>query len=716
MLTHQEPPLIQAEDHWNAETRMLTFSYGSRDIIAIHIPGTGEPSYRRDSDGTLNSIPFIQQIYVMLDEKVTAEVTMTLSAEAIAMRPKRAQQNQAILGQVGRPLPEGVNGLYDIAEDYLVSWYGRPWQWESEELERDGEGNLVARMTVELGPWAWFINFKPHMYRMHYGYRYHEPWNFRPNLEPISGWCSWEAHRRNVNQENVEQAANFCAEHFMPYGLKYLQLDDGFQKMPLPAEPEKDIPQAWLDIDRQKFPEQHPGIVKGISDTGLEPGIWTSVSIYNDEFPKHHPECLVQGKNGEPLLGDWIKYLIDCTPETLAAQVTPYYKKLAEMGYTYFKTDVTRHLFFDGFHHAVAEGSMTNQEATDKYRAFLGAARAAIGPDKFWLLSWGVMMEGAGYVDACRISMDALPTWSGLRMQIIESARWWHTHRIVWQNDPDHVCVRAKKEWVRSVLSTVSLTGQLFMLSDAIEEYEDPERVHMIQRCLPPLTTMPGETGQLDDEYTAFTWTKFHGFGVLDDPPYSAEDMGEEEARAMAGWAPTMDDEHPMGSLWAFHMRQEIGEWCVVLRTAVLPLKESKVTFEQLGLEPGEYAAFDFWKQEYLGRMNGSMECSALALGHCQVIALRKVIDTPQLLSSSRHVSQDAVSVRGQKWAEGVLTLEIEGIPNTKETYWIHVPNGEELTIVEVEGMTAELKPVQTEAVAVEVTFIGTAAKLSIRY
>jgi hypothetical protein len=312
--------------------------------------------------------------------------------------------------------------------------------------------------------------------------------------------------------------------------------------------------------------------------------------------------------------------------------------------------------------------------------------------------------------------MDALPTWSGLRMQIMESARWWHTHRIVWQNDPDHVCVRAKKEWVRSVLSTVSLTGQLFMLSDSIEEYDDPERVHMIQRCLPPLTTVPGETGQLDDEYTAFTWTKFHGFGVLDDPPYSAEDMDEEEARAMAGWAPTMNDEHPLGSLWAFHIRRDIGEWCVVLRTAVLPLKESTVTFEQLGLAAGEYAAFDFWQQEYLGRVTGSMACSTLELGHCQVIALRKVIDTPQFLSSSRHVSQDAISVCGQEWSDGVLTLELEGVPDTEETYWIHVPNGEELTVAGTEGLTAKVKPVHGEAVPIQVTFNRTEAELRLRY
>jgi hypothetical protein len=184
----------------------------------------------------------------------------------------------------------------------------------------------------------------------------------------------------------------------------------------------------------------------------------------------------------------------------------------------------------------------------------------------------------------------------------------------------------------------------------------------------------------------------------------------------MAGWSPTMDDEHPLGSLWAFHIRREYGEWCVVLRTAVLPLKESTVTFEQLGLGAGEYAAFDFWKQEYLGRVSGSLACTALELGHCQVIALRKVKNKPQLLSSSRHVSQDAISVRSQQWGDREVILALTGVPETEETYWIHVPNGESLTIAGTEGLTAAVKPVQGETVPVRVTFSGAEGELRLRY
>jgi hypothetical protein len=654
----------------------------------------------------------------MMPEMVTADVTICLGKDTINMRPKRATAEQAIIGQVGRSLLCGVNALYDIGSDSLLSWHGKNWRWVTDRLEEDENGLLTAKLKVELGPAAWFLNFKPHFYRVHFGYKYHEPWVRRFETKPICGWCSWEAYRRNVSQEAVEKTAEFCAKHFKPYGLEYVQLDDGFEKLPMPIDPKAPIPKAWLEIDEEKFPQGHPGIVKAIENTGMTPGIWTSVSIYNDDFPKYQSEYLVKDKIGNPLLGDWIKYLIDCTPKTLEKHIKGVYEGLKNFGYKYCKTDVTRHLLFDGFHKAIVEGTMTNEESEQKYRAYLETARKALGDDVFWLLSWGVMTEGVGLVDACRISMDTLPSWSGLRMQIIESARWWHTHRIIWQNDPDHVCMRGKLEWVRSVISLVSLSGQLLMLSDSIDKY-DNERLYMIQRCLPVLQTVAGETGELDTDYTAFTWTKFHGFGVLNEPPYGAEDMDEQEARDMAGWSPTINNDHPLGSLWAFHIDCPAGRWCVLYRTAVLPLKESTVSFESLGLDKGEYLAFDFWPQKFLGRFRNKIKLGPLALGSCQVIALRTVKRHPQLISSSRHVSQDAVSVVSQSWKENQLILNLKGVPKTCEIYWIHLPKKYSISSVSGEGLTAHTDKILEEpkgkVAAIKVSFENQDAQLVIK-
>jgi alpha-galactosidase len=213
----------------------------------------------------------------------------------------------------------------------------------------------------------------------------------------------------------------------------------------------------------------------------------------------------------------------------------------------------------------------------------------------------------------------------------------------------------------------------------------------MIQRCIPPLTTVTAETGPLDSDYAACTWTKFHGFHVLDEKPFDAESMSDEEARNQAGEWPTMNDDHPFSTLWAIHLDTGIGRWCVVGRLASIALRASKLRIDSLGLDlESDYLVFDFWKQEFLGRVRAQIDCPALPLGHCQVLAVRPALDRPQLLSSSRHISQDAVSVKAQSWAADVLTLELAGVGGTSETYWIHVPPGFRPQKASGKGLTVE--------------------------
>jgi alpha-galactosidase len=713
-----EPPIAHAYHHWDEPSRTLTYTYNNRRIVQIQVPETARVSFRHGSDGQLQSFPLHQQVYVMLSgEPVTATVRFELSPDAVNMRPRRAASEQAIIGQVGRPLLPAVSGLYDIDQDLMISWFGHPWQWLDEHLVPDANGNLTAAMTVELGPKTWIINIKPHYYRTHLGYHYHQPWQRRPKLEPIVGWCTWEAHRRDLSEEKIVAAADFFAKHLKAYGFEYIQIDDGFEKLPLPVIPHGTLAEAWLET-RDEFPEGHAGVVRKIKQRGLQSGIWTSAAIYSDEFADAQPDCLLKDRAGRPLLGDWVKYVLDCTPQSLDRHVRPYFAGLKAAGYTYFKIDAIRHLHYDGLHEAVLLGLMENEEAERRFRAFLRCGRDALGDDVFWLSSWGVLTQMVGLCDGCRTSQDAMPTWAGMQMQLVESARWFFTQRILFLNDPDHVCVRAPLEWARTVLSMVALTGGLFMLSDALAEY-DEQRLRLVQRCIPPLTTVTAETGPLDSDYAAYTWTKFHGFHVLDEKPFDAESMTDEEARNQAGQWPTMDDDHPFSTLWAIHLDGAIGRWCVVGRFASIALRSSKLPIESLGLDPRpEYLVFDFWKQKYVGCVRGAIDCPALGLGHCQILAVRPALDRPQLLSSTRHVSQDAVSVRAQAWRDGKLTLALEGVSDTTETYWIHVPAGFELPAIKTDRLDAtagkaEADAAGGQALAIDVTFPPTAGQRS---
>lgn len=679
------PPLAHALHKWDEETRTLSYEYNGTDILRIEIPESEDVGFRHGSDGTMQSIAYVQQIYIMVEKPMWVKARFCLSGEAVNMRPGRAGDNQGILAQNGNILIHGVNGLYDAAQDLLIDVNGCDWEWESDGFEETGT-HRIAYMRIRLCEKPLFINLRMHYYRNHLGYKYYEPWKHKTDKKAIAGWCSWEAYRRDIDEGKIRTILEFMEEKLKNYGLEYIQVDDGYQKMPLPCRAEGSMKEGWMTCEEKKFPRGHKGIVEDIREHGFAPAIWTNANITNENFPAEHPEDVLFS-DGEPLKGEWIDYLYSCTEKNLREQVTPIFEGLREAGYKYVKIDAIRHLLFDGLHEAVRLGLMTNDEAESKFRAYMEATKRGLSDDVYYLASWGEMHEVTGLADACRISMDANPTWAGIRMQLFETARWFHTQRILFLNDPDHVCVRTKPEWARSILSLISLSGELCMLSDTIDAYTD-EKLDIIRKTLPPLTTMTAETGPLNLEFPAYTWTKLHGFAVQShETPVEMEDVDLKEAYDMAGIYPTMHNAHPFSSLWSFHLEHAGERWCVVGRFATVPLRESGIKLEAVNLHPGRmYHAFDFWAEKYLGIVSGEIPCGALELGCCQIIGLREVKDVPKLIASDRHVSMDAVSVREVLWKEERLQLTLDGKARMRVKYYFAIPEGYTLKSVDIAG------------------------------
>lgn len=669
----KEPPVAHALHKLDETNKILSYEYNGKDIITMNLEGSSDAGFRHGSDGTMQSIAYVQQIYVMVEKPMWVTVEFRLSGHCVNMKPHRAGSQEAILGQNGNVLLYGVNGLYDIDQDLMIDVNGCTWEWESDTFE-ERDGCRIAKMRILLCEKPLFINLRMHYYKNHLGYKYYEPWKKQPNRKAVAGWCSWEAYRREIDEEKIEAIAAFMEQKLKDYGLEYIQVDDGYQKMPLPYKADADMREGWMTCEETKFRRGHAGITEDIRKHGFVPAIWTNANITNEEFAECHKDQLIQ-KDGKLLKGEWIDFLYNCETETLEKQVRPIFEGFRDAGYKYVKIDAIRHLLFDGLHEAVRLGILTNDEAEQKFRAYMETTRAGMSDDMYYLASWGEMHEVIGVADACRISMDANPTWAGIRMQLFEMARWFHTQRILFLNDPDHVCVRTKPEWAKSILSLISLAGGLCMLSDTEDAYTE-EKLEIIRKTLPPLTTMTAETGPLSLDFPAYTWTKLHGFAVQShETPVEMEDVSLKDALDMAGIYPTMNDSHPFSTLWSFHLNHAGRRWCVMGRFATVPLEESEVTLEQLNLDPEEtYYVFDFWKQEFKGKVSGSVRCHALELGSCQILGFCKVEDVPQFLASSRHVSMDAVSVENITRTEKSLVLDLKGVRNTTETYSFVVP------------------------------------------
>lgn len=685
----QVPPLAHALHRWNKETKTLTYEYNGIDIIKVRIPESKDPGFRHGSDGTMQSTQYTQQIYLSVERPMWVTLEFQLSNEATLMRPKRASSEEAIIGQLGNVLADGVNGLYDRQQDLLISFHGVEWYWETHSFLCVND-RKIARVCFRLSEKPLFINLFMLYYKNHLGYSCYEPWKSGFNRKAVSGWCSWEAYRRNIDIEKITQISDFMEKNLKKYGLEYIQVDDGYQKMPLPYDASKNMAEGWLSCEESRFPGGHKEIIETIKARGFSPAIWTNANITNDDFPRYHAKDVLFHDN-KPMKGEWIDFLYSCTPETLAKQVHPVFEGYRSTGYNYVKIDAIRHLLYDGLHEAVRLGIMSNQDAQDRFRAYLAATRDGLGKDVYYLASWGGMNEVIGIADACRISMDANPTWAGIHMQMFEMARWFHTQRILFLNDPDHVCVRTKLDWAKSILSLICLSGGLYMLSDTTDAYTE-EKLSVIKKTLPPLETQTAETGPLNMDFPAYTWTKLHGFAVQShDTPVEAEGISLKDVYDMAGIYPTMNDNHPFSTLWAFHVNHSDMAWCVLGRFATIPLRSCTIPMHSLGLDNNKvYHAFDFWKESYMGVVRSEISCRELQVGQCQIVSLREVQDVPQFLASSRHVSMDAASVTKTCFENYCFLFELSCVPQTTENYYLYVPD--KFNFANADSSEAEVK------------------------
>jgi len=650
------PPICHARLSGDPDTMIFVLTYNGFDIVTMQFQEECRPFLRFHSDGDFQSRPFIQQFVIAADKEMEFNVTISFPHEMAVLRPERAAGGQAILGQWGHPLIHGVNGLYSLVWDYLISWHGYDFTWQSKAVKEEN-GIFAATFTAKLSTKPFVFLLKPRYYGMHLGYENHQPWIRRPKEEAVSGWCSWEAYHDKVTQENVTNAAQVLAP-LQKYGLDTLQLDDGYQNPLVPPAAGKTIGESWL-VPNEKFPEGHRGIVGAMRGNGFRAGVWTNATLTNREA-SDTLSYMLRHENGELLHGDWIQYVIDCTPEMLEKEITPYYRAFREAGYDYFKSDSIRHLIFDGLQEAVRLGLLSDEEAQARMQAYMRAARKGIGEDAYYLSCWGVLTQSIGVCDAMRVATDANENWHAYSMQLRETARWFFTQRILFTVDPDHVCVRGELSWVRMMLSLVTLTGGLYMISDKPESY-DEKRLELIQKTLPGTVVRTAETGPVS--YDTPACVSIRKDIELTRGSYEIGHYGSNE-------------NVPFSSLWCTHFERDGRNWCVMQRCAVTPLPAMKLSVDALSLPTDRtYFAFNFWKQTGSVIREGALDLPALELGDTTVIGLFDITDgTPCLVGSDRHVTMDVVSVKEAKSLGKGIMLKLQGFAGLVCSYTVYAP------------------------------------------
>jgi hypothetical protein len=446
-----------------------------------------------------------------------------------------------------------------------------------------------------------------------------------------TGYCTWysKPHGGASDEKHLAELAKFSAKELAPFGFSVVQIDDKWQDGVSTNGPRRNF--NVHDPDGP-YPSGMKKAADHIRSLGLTPGIWFMpfAGTHYDPFFKDHQDWFVKNEKGEPYETKWGGTCLDLTKLEVREYVRSVASRIVnEWGYQYLKLDglwtgtatplryVNSGYVDDNIGDAVFhDPTKTNIEA---YRSGLRLVREAIGPDTFILGCNGPQnmrsYGGAiGLVDAMRVGPDNNTDWKRLVRGPEFGSRHYFMHGRVWHNDPDPVYVRESMplHHAQLICSWVAISGQLNLSSEWLPGLP-AERIEILQRTMPSHGLLPRPVDLLEN-----------------DPPrlWVLSDERQEARRDVIGVFNWEDDE-----------------------------REFDDELSRLGLDDSvEYAAFDYWKNELVAPIK--LRLRLLVPGQtCRILAVRPVVDHPQLLSTSRHVTQGMIDVTEEAWNSQDRTL-----------------------------------------------------------
>ena len=418
-------------------------------------------------------------------------------------------------------------------------------------------------------------------------------------------------------------------------------------------------PGDWLAWNWELFPSGPERFGQSLRELGFRWGLWCApfwVCSSCERALAELGEALLRDDHGQPMVvrGEWqfgsagrlpraqrpCVYALDPShPRTLAA-LRRTFAAYRAWGVRYYMLD---------FLHAGA-GSISSfpyREHHDRrlvagpeaYHHALRVVRQAAGDDTYFLSSSGPSVHNAGRVDAIRTGSDfgegrplypdsyfypatyVLGTayWTGPRRALENQAAAYYTHRRLYLNDSGNVLTVDKPiplEAARMHATVHALSGGPSMLGDDIERIE-AERLALIKKTLP----RPRDVAFPVDLFAAPAPDYPKLFHRRIERPW-----GRFDVLAVYNFDDTL-------------LRREV------------PLAD-------LGLDPaGHYVVWEFWNEEYRGRVVGGSLVAEVPPGSVRVYRLAAAAGAPVLLGTDMHLTMGEMEIDRCAWEPATLTL-----------------------------------------------------------
>jgi hypothetical protein len=463
----------------------------------------------------------------------------------------------------------------------------------------------------------------------------------------LNGWCSWFYTLSHVSQHEVMANTAFAAENLKPYGLEYIQIDEGFQRWHGDWE------------GNERFPNGMKWLAQQIRSHGFKAGLWISPYVIEEptKLFHEHPEWLVKGRDGSPQrIGNWPagtappadenpkKYCLDVTHPGGAKWLHDLVDTIVnDWGYEMIKIDFVfwSILAAERFH----DPTMSTAAA---YRKGMEIMRRAAG-DKCHILECGPGAITTGLIDSMRIEADVNYGFSDTAWETYfthpassssAAAKRYYFHKRTWINDADHLCMDLLTDTESEAAATlIAFSGGNLFSGDRLTQLEPP-KLEILKKITPSL-------GQAAVPVDLF--------------------------------------EHEMQYAFAMKVERPFAEW--TLLAVFNPDRKEPVTrkfrLDRLGLRPdGTYIAFDFWKQQLARELRGAEIEVTVEPGSVTLLALHKRSGIPQFVSTDRHVSQGGVEIEDVHWDGATKTLSgtSTGPLHSAHDVFVYVPDALEWT------------------------------------
>ncbi|MDO4547835.1 MAG: alpha-galactosidase [Clostridia bacterium] len=529
------------------------------------------------------------------------------------------------------------NALFDEASDSALEVIGPGFR-----MKYDWERRLFVHSMHTGGDdivRGFSLRVKRRVYETRFGVAY-APVNRNNRFpRPPVGWMTWYAVQFDACEKTVLENARFLKEKLAAYGANAIWVDWEWYHRDFSGthDPGVDV----FHPDPERYPNGLAAVANEIKAMGLIPALW--IGATNDptrnEFIQANPDALLVQKRG------WCgQYFLDPThPKVLSQYIPRVFSQIREMGYEAAKWDCLPITFerVDSNHDKLYNPALSTDEAM---RAVVAAARDVVGPDFYMLSCSGDtlrdMLFAGDLFDAARIGGDIF-RWSEFISQGVNRIlAMYPFHNTLLYADPDNVVIRPKYNTFDQAVSRVSIVSVLglpFTIGDNLPDLED-ERLSLIRRAIP----------------------------IMDIHPMDIRENIGDNRQLVVNLA----------------IATPYEEWNVV---DVLNLLETRNTLYisldgNLHLDTGageRYLLFDYWNGEYMGEVG---EGFRLTLDPCasRVICVRRKTGIPQIISTTRHISQGALELSDVSYdrERRVLSGTADVVPGDDYAIYVYAPAG----------------------------------------